>query len=180
MPTAYYIPSGPKNLASLFGSINWNDVEEYYLDFGIGTTPHFKMDGCEDEVRVHFLNYLGAIDSIGFQVTIEHETKADSYQRPLTYPLEKAQPGTTRFNVKSNDNYTGLCVLEEEQMQWVAELLDAPLAWLQWEGTQGQADDYIPVVITDQSIVKKKIEERYSYEVIVKFSLSHGRSIIST
>lgn len=182
-----YLPNGPKNLASLFPTIDFNQVAEYTLqlidsaDTIIATTPLNVLASCEDDnVRIHFLNAAGAIDAMNFKrITVDHEAKADSFEVPTKYPLNKPDHGISRFNVKSNDTWVVKSVeYGEDRMGWIDELLDTPVAWMEWAGTQGQPDSYLPIVITDQKSQKVKEDERYYYEVTLTFKMSHERFII--
>jgi hypothetical protein len=178
MPTSvYYIPSGPRNLAALFPSLNWSDIDEYYITVGsIATTPIFDMLGCEDDVRLHFVNYLGGIDSIAFKFEAERQTSSTTYQRPVSIPFNRALPGITRLNIRSTDVFTFTAIVDESQTNWADEIYDSPLAWIEHPG---MSDQYIPLLITDQKRVKYKLEDRFSYEIILECQLSHERMIIS-
>ena len=189
MAKAYYIPNGPKNLETLFPLVDFNNVAKYYVEVKdnngdvIATSPmNIQCCGCCDEerIRVNFLNGLGAIDAINFKLlTQEHESKSSDFEKPLQYPLEKPVHGIGRFNVKSNDTYK-LCNNEysEEDKQWLDEILDSPIAWIQWEGTQGQDDSFIPIVILDKKFEKIKENDRFIYELTIEFSLSHEKFVI--
>jgi len=189
MAKAYYIPNGPKNLETLFPLVDFNNVAKYYVEVKdnngdvIATSPmNIQCCGCCDEerIRVNFLNGLGAIDAINFKLlTQEHESKSSDFEKPLQYPLEKPEHGIGRFNVKSNDTYK-LCNNEysEEDKQWLDEILDSPIAWIQWEGTQGQDDSFIPIVILDKKFEKIKENDRFIYELTIEFSLSHEKFVI--
>lgn len=145
------------------------------------TTPMNVMtDLCQDTCRVHFLNYLGAIDAMNFKLdTKEHEPKSDSYQVPTSSPLVRSQHSINRFNVKSNDTLSLISVeYNENEMDWIGELLDSPLAWLEWTGTQGQSDDFLPIIIIDKKAITKKSEERFLYEVTLEIKFSHEHFII--
>lgn len=184
---AIYLPTGPKNIAGLFPAIDLNQVSEYYLqlrdasDNVIASTTWFVLDSCrEDNVRIHFLNGVGSIDAMNFRrITVEHEPKSETYEAPTRHPLTKTDHGISRFNVKSNDTWVVKSVeYGEDEMTWIDELLDSPIAWMEWKGTQGQADSYLPIVITDQKSIKVKEADRYIYEVTLTFKLSHERFII--
>lgn len=189
MARAFYIPNGPKNLETLFPLVDFNNVAKYYVEVKnssgtvIATSPmNIQCCGCceDDRVRVNFLNGLGGIDAIDFKLlTQEHETKSSEFEKPTQYPLEKPDHGVGRFNVKAGDT---LRVYNkeyyEEDKDWLDEILDSPVAWMQWEGTQGQEDSYLPVVILDKKFTKIKEENRFIYELIVEFKLSHEKFII--
>jgi hypothetical protein len=184
---AIYIPAGPKNLASLFPTVNFSDVSEYFLelhntvDAVVATTVNYQLSSCpDDSIRVHFLNSLGAIDAMNFQlISIEQESKSDSFEVATKYPLPKPDHAISRFNVKSNDTYVAKSVeYPEDQMAWVEELLYSPLAWMEWKGTQGQPDSYLPIIISDQKTFQRKEEDRFFYEATLQFKLSHEKFII--
>lgn len=185
--TIYYLPNGPKNLSSLFPAIDWSTVEDYYLELyddsgtQLLTTPLNKIGCCSDEKekkRIVFVNTLGTIDGISVsKIEEEFETKSDAYEKPLRYPLVKPDGGLYRYSIKAGSNYKAMSVCyREEDMNWIKELLSTPAAWLQWSGTEGQADSYIPIVISDAKVITRKVEERYSYEVQIEFKLSNERS----
>lgn len=178
------LPSGPKNLQSLFPGIDFSEVEEYYLqvqnqaDLAIlATTNRFKRSCCcsDDVFRLFFVNALGGIDAINFkQLTEETETTSTTWKKPNVYPLAKWDGGTQRYNVTSNETWVGsnTCFQEEDQ-EWLKELMATPNAWIQWFGTQGQDDDYIPVIVKDGKFLTKKFQERYTYELLITIEMSN-------
>src|SRR5690625_4147187 len=92
---AIYIPNGPQNLKSLFPNVDFNDVAEYYIQLNdslsavIATGTKMEIKSC-GTLRIHFLNYLGAIDAINFKLsTKEHEPVSDDRETSLKYPLNK-------------------------------------------------------------------------------------------
>lgn len=186
---AFYIPNGPKNLFTMFPTIDFDDVQKYYIevkddtDTVIATTTisEVKSRCCgTDKIRVHFLNGLGAIDAVNFKrITVEHETTSGSMQRPLGIPLVRKQHFTSRFNVKANDLFTLSTIdYNELDMKWLEELVDSPLAWIEWAGEEGEPDDYIPIDIQDMKMLKIKAEDRYEYELVIQCKLSHDKIII--
>jgi hypothetical protein len=189
MVKAFYIPNGPKNLETLFPLVDFNNVGRYYVEVKdangdvIATSPmNIQCCGCCDEerIRIHFIGGLCGPDAINFKLLKqEHETNSSDFEKPVQYPLEKPVHGMGRFNVKSNDTFEVSCNdYTEDDKQWVDELLDSPIAWLQWEGTQGQPDSYIPIVILDKKTDKVKKEDRFIYEINIEFKLSHEKFII--
>ncbi|MEJ7831176.1 MAG: hypothetical protein WKF91_23420 [Segetibacter sp.] len=184
----FYIPNGPKNLSALFPLVNLNDVDEYYIQGLDGnnavliTSTVNELSKCceEDKIRIHFANYLGTIDAINFMlITKEHNLKSSSWERPLKAPLDKAVHSVLRSNVKSNNVFNVLSIdYNEAQMDWIEELFDSGMAWMEWKGTQGQPDNYIPIIVTDKSIVTRKVDDRYIYEMQLEFILSHDKILI--
>lgn len=218
MTKVFLFPSGPKNLASLFPGVDWERMDEYYLELfasdmcglqvneecltingqvfvvnnGIGeseltqilTTPHFRTGCCcvPDRVRVHFLNYLGTFDAINFNPPkITRQVASAEYQKGLRYPLQKPDTGVERFNVRSNQLYecrTGC--YSEKNMAWCMELLEAPKAFIEWKGTQGQADSFLPIRIEDAKFEERKEEmgERHTYELVVQFRMANEKILL--
>jgi hypothetical protein len=180
MPVSFVIPGGPKNIENLFPDVDFDRVESYYLelikrsdDSAILTTPEYKKGCCcdDDTVRIFFVNRLGGIDAVNFaKVGEELEVNSQQWKKPLKTPMEKWDGGLQRFNVTSNEIVTveNRCYAEEDQ-DWLKELLETPNAWIQWIGTQGQDDDYIPIVIVDGKFVTRKNVERYHYVLQLQF-----------
>jgi len=186
---AYYIPNGPVNLQTLFPSVDFNQVAEYYVELidntqsVIATTTMNQVCGCEnneDCIRIHFLNGLGAIDAIDFKMQQkEHEPKSDTFQKPTTHPLNKTEHSIGRFNVKSNDTVRACSVnYYEEDMDWIDEVFDSPLAWIQQPSFQGQSATYLPIIVLDKKNNKMKVEDRYVYQIEIEFKYSHEKFII--
>lgn len=184
---AYYIPNGPKDLATLFPLVDFDDVQSYYIEvesggnvIATGTVNELDGECCTDKVRLRFLNYLGAIDAINFKKVIdEHEAKSDRKQVSTTYPLVKSKHTVGRFNVTAN-NFLTLSTHDyrEEDMGWINELIDSPLAWIEWDGIQSQADDFIPVVVLDMKAENVKKDDRYVYEITLVVEMSNQKFII--
>lgn len=179
----YYIPNGPKNLASLFPAVNWANVAEYYIEIAeacdgpiIATSVMNQMDGecCIDVVRVHFLNYLGTWDAVNFKkFAEEHEAKSSQYIKPTTSPLVVSEHANMRYNVKANDTLTLSNIdYKESQQKWLNELIDSPVILME------SGNEYIPLVIEDQKMLNHKFEDRYEYELIIQVKPSHERFII--
>lgn len=188
MADVYDIPSGPKNLAPLFPSVDFNQVTEYYIEVldttpvVIATSPLMKMGCCcdLDGVRLLFLNYCGKFDGMNFgKPHVVHESSSSTYKKGLNYPLVKTDTGTERFNVSSNDTFTcsTLCY-NESDMEWAQELIDSPKAFLQWAAIQGQSDSYVPIVITSTKFDKKKIDDEWKNIITIEFNFSNEFIVI--
>lgn len=185
----FLLPSGPKNLQSLFPGVDFSQVEEYYLQIQdqnsldiLATTNRFNRSCCcnEDTFRLFFVNYLGGIDAINFRLmTEETEVTSTSWKKPQQYPLAKWDGGTQRYNVNSNETWVGYntCFGEEDQ-QWLKELIATPNAWIQWTGTQGQDDDYIPIVIKDGKFQTRQFEGRYQYVLQIEIEMANNNIIL--
>lgn len=183
------LPAGPKNLESLFPAVDFSQVDEYYLELvnqddlsTILTTNNYNRACCcnEDTIRLLYVNYLGGIDGINLkELTEDHDTVSTSWKKPLVTPHAKWDGGRQRFNVNSNETVTGenTCFQEADQ-DYLKELLDTSNAWIQWTGTQGQDDDYIPVVILDGKWQTRKEKERYYYTMQIQFVYANENIIL--
>ena len=178
----FHIPSGPKNLQALFPLVNFAQVSEYYVEVKndtnavIATTPTYKANCCcpEGGFRVFFLSYLGAYDGVNFEKpSVIHEDEADEFQNALSHPLKKTDTGFERFNVRSNDTYTARHKCNEADMIWLQECADSPKMFMQWKGTEGQADDYLPIVKVSGSFEKLKNVQDFTYEFVLEFKLAN-------
>lgn len=187
MATVYYIPDGTKNLAAIFPFINWSAVTSYVVEAQDGSGNTIASTGvnyvdscCEHGARIHFLNYLGCIDAINLNIMDdESDTKSEQFRQPKSYPQDKTEHAISRTNVESNATTTVTTVdYREEDMQWLDELLNTPAAWLEWSGTQGQADSYIPIVISDGKKTNRKWDDRYEYELTIEFIMSNDKVLL--
>lgn len=186
----YNVPSGPKNLKPLFPTVEWLQVDEYFLELWTATpsptqilsTCAFKVAGYTDKsIRVHFLNYVGTYDGVTFnRANIQHEDTSTDYQKSLPYPLKKIDGSHGRMNIKSNDTYEvgTIDYLEEDQI-WLQELKDSPTAFIEWTGAEGQPDDYMPVTVEPGKVVLlKNTTNDFQYEFRIRFKLSNDFQII--
>jgi hypothetical protein len=189
MSIAFHLPAGPMNLASLFPGVDFSQVEEYFLQLNnidggdeILTTPTFKRSCCcsDDTMRLFFVNYLGGIDAVNLNRPLEEtETVSSSWKKSLVYPHAKWDGGKQRFNVTSNETVTAeIGCFQEEDQEWLKELLGAPNAWVQWIGTQSQVNDYIPVVIKDGKFITRKVDGRYEYILQIVFEYANENIIL--
>lgn len=186
--TVYHVPSGPKNLHNLFPDIDWSLVADYNIQVYNGanaivatSTTSEPTAACE-YIRVHFVNSLGAVDAVNFQTfMVTHENKSDFWQESLTPGFKKSEGGMRRLNINANDTCKASTIIYGEQdMPWLKELLDSPLAWLEWEGIQGQPDDYLPILITDSKQPTRKEDERFSNEFTIEFKMANAHNTIRT
>lgn len=187
MPGVYLLPDGPKNLSALFPAIDWNQVVEYTVqaidDTGAVVSTSALNGACrcnnDESVSIHFLNYLGAIDTVIFpKPKVLHEASGSEFINGLSHPLSKTDTGIERFNVRSNDTYEARRQSTEEEMNWLQECMDSPKAFLEWNGTEGQEDDYLPVVILNGKFEKLKNVNEYTYEFVLQCKFSNEGMII--
>lgn len=168
---AIYIPSGPANIEAMYLSINFRDVEYYFLellDSGgnvIATTVRFIPEFCDsDHVQIHFVNSCGAIDSIGMKLKGKESARSsERMQKPMTNPFNRSVHGIQRLNIRSTETQTATTThFAEKDMEWLDELFNTPMAWIQWTSDQGEGEGYLPIVITDTKLEKLKENERFT------------------
>lgn len=143
----------------------------------IATSPLNVVEKlCDNDIKLHFVQYPGAVDSVPLKVVdVQHDSKSDLFQLPTVKPLVKSVHSINRFNIKANDIYTVQGLFREEDLNWIQEMFDSPFSWIELSGSQGQNDDYLPIVISDQKLQKLKSEDRYEYLVTISFSLSNEK-----
>lgn len=175
------IPAGTKNLHNLFPGIIFRNVGEYYVEAitntneVLATTPIFTMECMpEKSIRIHFLNSCGQYDAVNFRdLNIVHDDKSDEYKRGTAYPLNKTDAESERFNIRSNDTYTAICYVREEQTALLKELMDSPKMFLEWTGIEGQDDSFIPVLKLEGKLETVKYKDDFRYACTVSFTLSN-------
>ncbi|SHK92863.1 hypothetical protein SAMN05444266_101618 [Chitinophaga jiangningensis] len=180
VPGVYQIPNGPKNLETLFPDLDWPRIAEYFIEVlnaeeaVVATCGRVIHETYCENIRIHFINYLGGVDAINFELWQEtHKSQSESWQA-LSSNI-KREGGTRRFKVTANDTYrVTTIVYSEAEMEWLKEVLDSPMAWMEWKGVQGQADDYLPITIVDSSVVTRAVSDRYQYEFTIEYTMSNS------
>ena len=178
------LPDGPKNLESLFPSVDFTTIDEYFVellttaDAVLLTTSVIKLCNCHDAIRVHFESRLGRIDAVNFeQVKKAHGNKSSEYKKPLPDNNVKTDTGAERFNVRSNETWEAITWRYlEADMKWLMECADSSKALLEWVGTDGQNDSFLPIVIQDGSWELKKIDNEFVYEFRIQFKMANEKS----
>ena len=178
----FQLPAGPRNLAPIFTGVNFQNVEEYYLQLTasgapLATTNKYKRLPvcCDEALWIFFVNYAGGIDSVPFkQILKQKETKSSTWKKALKHPLKKWDGGLQKTNVQSNEVVSAESFFfQESDQEWLLQVVDSPNVWLLWRGTQGQPDDYLPIVISDGKFVQEKDNERYFYSLQIEFVMSN-------
>lgn len=176
---AFAIPNGPLNITSLFPSVNFADVADYFIQLKdaagvvVATTTLNKFDGCGAEhVRLFFVNASGEIDGInGKHLTSEIDVKSDLYRVSVPIPFERSGGGHRRTNIQAAVSHKIVLVdFPEKNMPWLIELLTSPGTWI----ADTVNASFIPVVLLDaKKLIRKEEEERYNYDVEIEYKLSN-------
>jgi len=141
-----------------------------------------------DHTRIWFRNYLGHLDQVNFRMT-EGTTKVTSQpkEKPLVVSpagLNRNRTGQERMNVRSNDIKTVTGVFKEDQIAWLEELFAGSATFIEFhDGFAGDGGTpvatLIPIVIADAEFVSQKWDDdRYQYEVAVKYMMSNENIIV--
>ncbi|MGN6438172.1 MAG: hypothetical protein ACTHMM_16650 [Agriterribacter sp.] len=182
MAKVLLIPDGPANLQSYFPTIDWRDIKDYYVemiddqDEVLATTVVNKHCTCcgNNGVRVHFLNFLGEFDAVNFRKPIIiNEDQSSNYRKGLSYPLQKTDSVIERSDVRSNDTYQARRNCFEHEMEWIQECQNSTKAFMEWRGAEEQPPSYIPVIILDKQLIKKKNVNDFHYEFVLTYQLSN-------
>ncbi len=192
--TIYYLPAGPKNfdgLAQVYAPIPgtdpfppWWDFDFYYIQLEINafdTRPYrwrspniyLKHVECKDRKRFRFVNYMGQYEFINFE-KFEEEFRAVSstwakYNPGAFGGRGKEAVGRLRYNVRSNELITATGCFIETDMFFVKQFLSTPMAFEECKGIEGQPDFLLPIVIQDATIITRKMEERWYYEITIQY-----------
>jgi hypothetical protein len=183
----FYIPNAPENLQSFFPDLDFSLIASYQIQVLAGgviaesSINNLTGECCEDNMRIHFLNFLGAIDAINVKPQIkEFEAKSDRYTAPTPWPLIRSQHGINRFNVKANEPTTVQTDdYPQEDNYWINELIASPLAWLEWTPEDSAAGaDYLPIVIEDIKIQDQTETDRFENRIRFNITYSYDKFII--
>jgi hypothetical protein len=178
----FYIPNGPKNLTSLFPSIVWANLAEYYVqvlddsDVVVSTSRVNKIQEWfnADHARVYFLNFCGTYDAINLlkpKTTLEDSSS--EYQKTVGFPLVKSAFSTARSSVRFNNTKEVKRNSTEEEMPWLEECKTSPEAYEDWTGIEGQASAYSSVVILNGKVDALKNVGEFNYEFILQYKQSN-------
>lgn len=178
----YYLPSGTKNLTALFAGIDFNEIEEYYVEAldesmdVIASSNNYSLSNCEGQkARLHFLNACGCFDALSFEnIQTIHESTSDQFRKGLPNTLTKPDSSEERINVRGQDTKLARSVdITDDKVGWVKELIGTPKAFEEWTGIQGQADSFIPVRVVDQKLNTKKVEKEFNYNFTIEYKHSN-------
>jgi hypothetical protein len=178
----YFIPNGPKNLASLFPTITWRNLKEYYVEvlddadavIATSTVNTLQDWNVDDYARVYFLNDCGTYDALNFlKPKAVLEDSASEYQTSVNSPLSKSDFSANRFNVRAGRTYEVKRKSIEQEMPWLEECKRSVQSFMDWIGTEGQSDDYMSIVLLNGKMDSLKDYNDYQYDFVMQFRLSN-------
>ena len=183
-----YIPEGLANWQTLIPSLNFNQIEEWFIvakdvnNVAVATTRSNSIGCCcgSQKIRIHFVNSVGEIDSINFsQVEETEDVKSDSWTKTLPTTFDRTVGGSYRHNIRSNEIIEAeTSCYDENQQYWIKELFETSKAWIELDLPNGfnnsVSKEYVPIEILDSKLPIRKKEKRYEYLVKVKFAMSNA------
>jgi len=198
--TLYYLPAGPKNFEGLPPAVavppgtpttpEWPKIEYYQIELELGNfanppvrwkSPPIYVKHYQDQnrKRFRFVNWMGVYEFINFE-KFEEEFKTAStswakYNQGNFTQRGKEEVGRMRYNVRSNELITAVGCFIESDMWFVKQFLSTPMAFEEKKGTAGQADYLLPIVLQDATIVSRKMEERWYYEITIQYEPANER-----
>jgi hypothetical protein len=191
----YSIPTGIKNLLILFpGMAPYLHITHYYqvflydnqyssinpLNVNFVTPKYYLQQGENpsptEHVRMWFRNFLGHMEAMNFRIWNEKgKVSSSTTERRMT--IQRQVHSTSRNNVRSARMAEISDVFDEHELPLIEELACTAQAWIETTNgpyaTPAGAGVMMPVVLEDIDYEVRKYEDRYQYEVAVKYSLSH-------
>ena len=139
------------------------------------TATFLVKNGCCSlrDLRLHFINMLGGLDSYTFNSQKELNLKAESTeaQKALNYTAGSSAPDLTTdsgsFKTKStgsNSYKVKSRFLTNEKAAWLSELLTSPKVYAEIDG------DFIPVIIQNKEQKTFSQAGKIRFEIVVKLA----------
>ena len=143
-------------------------------------TVTIEEDCRYESYRLHFLNELGGFDYFNFlsksqlssSVKRKTYTKSEVLIETAGINYENRYNGKADYYVESVDKLKLRSdYVTAAQMDWLKELIESPLVFLEFENTKGDKD-YKPLVVTTSRWVQKvdSIDKLFKLELDVDFS----------
>jgi hypothetical protein len=196
----YYLPIGHANMKLMpnYNTIPWDTIKYYYVVLWdtlynrvVLYSPKITLRQTpEMRKRLWYLNRMGMFEAISFSDYTETVTVKSSLKqavRPMMqgFTTNKHLGGVERNNVRSNEVVSVIGSFEEQEMTAIEQLLTSPKVYVEWEGVtpkaglvgaQSIAPQLIPVKIKDSDIDKKKIDDRFAYDVAIVYEMSNANN----
>jgi len=202
----YNLPIGVKNIIDLFPTsapffkscyfyqMFIYDPEWALAGYGercMFVSPRMYLQQAEnaqpaEHTRIWFKNYLGHLDALNFRVREESlKVTSSPFERPqLDIKDARQLVGIGRNNVRSNETNEVSEVFLEEELPLIKELMSTGQAYI--EMLVPDADQFspfyqtqlLPITIIDADYATYRHEDRYEYQVNVKYTMSNENRII--
>jgi hypothetical protein len=139
-----------------------------------------------EQYRIHFLNELGGIDAFNFQKRnqLSSTTTRKSYKRSKDFfngsgniVYNHEDNGTQDYYVKNRDKVKlRTDWLTEGEIDWLKELINSPLCFLEFTDLQGN-QNFKPIRVVSNNWVDKDIEidKLFKLEIDIEFSHENFR-----
>lgn len=174
-----HIPEGPGNLKDFFPEVYFPDVSEYTIQAidsdnnVIATSSINKADLCCD-IRLHFINSCGQIDSINFRhLEKNHSTKSDLWEQSRKVNFSRINSGRLRQNIQSENNLElETSFYQDKDLPFLQDFVNSPMIFI--EMNIDGLKDYVPLIISD-STIPQKAKDVFEYQIQIKGYLSNSR-----
>ncbi len=127
-----------------------------------------NISPCADEVRLHFLNDLGGIDSTSL-TEVEKQTaeiKSSRWKKGLSFPHRIKDFGSQRLSVASNKIFLAAKLIEAEDLDFIEELSDSVMVYQ--EKVKGTDYNLVPVVLRDKNIDSELKDGLIPFEIEIE------------
>lgn len=137
--------------------------------------------------RIWFKNYLGQFDAWNFIERNEAlNVKSDAYEFPLTLVPDgfvRSNTSRGRYNVRSSEVNTVVGLFNEDQLQFIKQLLATSQAYIEFTSPEGPDDTpptalLLPIVIVDGDFNTQSWDDRYEYALAIKYIPSNENIIV--
>jgi hypothetical protein len=178
----YFIPNGPRNLTSLFSSITWGNLKEYWVEVlddsdtvvATSTVNRIQTWNNADHARLYFLNDCGTYDALNFlkpKGTLD--VSSAKFQTAIGASWNRSDFGNHRSNVRANETKEVKRNSLETEMPWLEECVKSIEAYVDTAGTEFMSDGYMAVNIIDGKMETLKNVDDYNYQFILQYQLGN-------
>lgn len=154
----------------------------------VARSPKYRIikNKNSNKRRLWFRNDLGVMQAVSFQDYTEELTVSSGVKMRPQYPLTNSgfngqEAGYQRKNVRSNEVTTAIGLFSEKEMDTISQLVKSSVAFYERPAITYEAYNPAPpsnpakaiqVRILDSTVVKRKVEDRYVYEVNIQYENS--------
>lgn len=181
MKKVIQIPEGSTNLLDLFPEVYFPDVTEwkvqiYDTENMIIATSSLNRPDLLCDIRLHFVNSCGQLDSINFRHSERtHETKSDIWEQSQKVAFNRQKSGRVRQSIKSDDNFElETSFFLEKDLPFLKDFVNSPFIFIEMDIEDSDQRDYVPFIIEDSKIPQKG-KDQYEYQIQIKGYLANSR-----
>lgn len=181
MKKVIQIPEGSTNLAELFPEVYFPDVVEWKVqaidsDNAIIATSSVNKPDLLCDIRFHFINSCGQLDSINFRHSEKtHETKSDLWEQAQKTYFDRTKTGRVRQGIKSDETFEfETSFFLDKDLPFLKDFVNSPLVFVEMQIDNSDQRDYVPFILEDSKIPQKG-KDQYEYQIQIKGYLANSR-----